>query len=414
LFDKLPEAEENSQTGRIVRTRFFTNRRLTGILLHATLFLAAVCSSLAQSPEAGKSPIEADNGFLPSQGAQPRFESASKISPQAELALRQQRVISVPHFTGSFAVGARTFPFNIVGSSPQSGGTTRIPTQLKPIALLFEGYEDDKGEPIVLSPEPILASVANSPNFRTAQYQTGLTQFADAVQRAQFSSTMAQEWHTLLDAPQLLKPLIIVVPKNSAKVFRNRATGALYAVVDTGFFISQLNTLVQMENLNVTALPVILTRNVLLAPESDVKRCCVLGFHTSFDAGQSEGSQMVQTLVWASWIDPGIVGPGVADVTAMSHEISEWFNDPFGNNLVPAWQYPNTSLGCQNNIETGDPLATLPNAGFPVTIDGFTFHPQNQVLLPWFTRQPSDALDHAYTFPDTTLLTSPAQPCTAR
>lgn len=412
MFDKSHNPSENSQTGRIVNRGFFTRRNR--FALRAIIFLAALSSCFAQAPDKNKSPIDADAGFLASQGAQPRFESANKMSPEAQLALQQQRVISVPHFSGSFAAEGKTFPFNIVGSSPQSGSTTRIATQLKPVALLFEGYQDENGEPIILSPGSVLNSVTNSPNFRTAQYQTGFTQFADAVQRAQFNGSMSQEWHTLLDAPELLRPLIIVVPKNSARVFRNHSTGALYAVVDTGFFISQLNTLVQMEDLKVNALPIILTRNVLLAPEADVKRCCVLGFHTSFDSGQDGSSEMVQTIVWASWIDQGIVGPGVSDVTAMSHEISEWFNNPFGNNLVPAWQYPNASLGCQNNLETGDPLATMPNAGFPVTIDGVTFHPQNQVLMPWFTRQNSDALDHAYTFPDTTLLTSPSQACPTR
>jgi hypothetical protein len=50
-----------------------------------------------------------------------------------------------------------------------------------------------------------------------------------------------------------------------------------------------------------------------------------------------------------------------------------------------------------------------------VTIDNFTYHPQNQVLLQWFARQsPSDAIDGALTFPDETLLTKVSQPCTAR
>jgi hypothetical protein len=386
-------------------------RRIIGALVVGTALSAIV---VAQAPEHAQSPIEAEGSFLANEGAQPRFESGSKLSSQAEIALREQRVLSVPHFTGSFPFNGQTFPFNIVGTNPQAGGIARIATQLKPVTLLFEGYEDENGEPIVLSPESVVMSVRNSPNFRSAQYQTGFTQFADAVQRAQFYSTMAQDWHTLLDLPQILKPLIMVVPRNSAKVFRNRSTGTVYAVVDTEFFISQLNTLVQMENLRVDGLPIILTRNVMLAPEADVKRCCVLGFHTAFDAGQVKNAKMVQTLVWASWIDPGIVGPGIADVTAMSHEISEWFNDPFGTNLVPAWQYPNVSLGCQNNLETGDPLATMPNAGFPVNIDGTTYHPQNQVLLPWFTRQPSDALDHAYSFPDSTLVTAPSQACPTR
>jgi chitinase len=412
-IDKRDKAEENNQTGRIVKSRFYTGSisRISGALATVALCCAL---ALAQAPQTPQSPIDADGGFLSAQGAQPRFESGSKISGQAEVALRQQRILSVPHFSGSFAVAGKTFPFDIVGNPPQAGITTHIATQLKPVTLLFEGYEDENGQPIVLSPEQVLNNVSNSPNFRTAQYQTGFTQFADAVQRAQFSSSMAPEWHTLLDPPQFLKPLIMVVPKNSARVFRNHSTGATYAVVDTGFFVSQLNTLVQMEDLKIDGLPIILTRNVLLAPDADVKRCCVLGFHTAFDAGQLRNTELLQTLVWASWMDAGILGSGIADVTALSHEISEWVNDPFGMNLVPAWQYPTASLGCQNNLETGDPLASLPNAGYPVTIDGFTFHPQNQVLFPWFTRSASDAVDHAYTFPDTSLLTSPAQACPAR
>jgi hypothetical protein len=120
----------------------------------------------------------------------------------------------------------------------------------------------------------------------------------------------------------------------------------------------------------------------------------------------------VQTFIWASWMDPGILGTSVADVTAMSHEISEWMNNPFGGNLVPAWQVPG-GTGCQNNLETADPLAAMPNAGFPVPIDGFTYHPHNQVMLQWFQRGPSsDAIEGAFSFPDTTLVTGPSQPCT--
>lgn len=398
--------------GRIVEAGF-SIRRMSCVVAVLILGMAFSTLALAQAAEHAQSPIEAEGGFLANQGAQPRFQSASKISGQAELALREQRIVSVSHFTGSFASGGQTFPFNVVGADPHAGGITRVPTQLKPVALLFEGYEDDKGEPIVLSPEPVVMSVRNSPNFRSAQYQTGFTQFADAVQRAQFYNSMGADWHTLLELPAILKPLIMVVPKNSAKVFRNAGTGAVYAIVDTDFFVSQLNTMVQMENLRVDGLPIILTRNVMLAPDADVKRCCVLGFHTAFDAGLLKSTPMVQTLVWASWMDQGILGPGISDVTAMSHEISEWINDPFGTNTVPAWQYPSASLGCQSNLETGDPLATLPDAGFPVNIDGITFHPQNEVLLPWFTRQPSDAFDHDYSFPDASLATGPSQACPA-
>lgn len=377
------------------------------------LVLAYACAAMAQSAPAEKpqSPTEADSAFLASQGAQPRFQFASKLSDEAALALRQQRLESVPHFFGSFAFEGKTFPYTMVGGTPQAGGTTQVPTQLLPVGMLFEGFVNDKGEPVYLDPEPVVARVQNSPNFRSASYQTGFTQFGDAVQRAQFFRSMTQDWHTLLGAPQPLKPLNILVPRGMGKVFRVPGTNTLYAVVDSAFFISQLNTIVQMADLKPEALAIVLTKNIFLAPEADLKRCCVLGFHTAFDAGQHDDKQMVQTLVWASWTDQGILGTNLADVTAMSHEISEWINDPFGSNFVPAWQYPSAVAGCQNTLETADPVAALPNSTVAVNIDTFVYHPQTQVLLPWFTRQPSDAVEGAYSFPDQHLVSGPSQAC---
>lgn len=378
----------------------------------AAMWLAMAATGMAQlAPSPGTQPIDAPGGFLQSQGAQPRFEAATKLSEDARAAVKQDRIFSVPHFTGSFAWQGNAYPYVMVGNKPQAGGTTEVPTEIIPISLFFEEYVDDNGSPLVLDPAPVLPRVQSSPNFHNANYQTGFTQFADAVQRAQFNSTASQDWHTLLGKPQFLQPVRIDVPRGAARVFRNRSTGVTYAVVDTSFFISQLNTIIQLENLRVDALAIALTSNVLLAPHSDVARCCVLGFHTSFDVGELTQVKFVQTFIWASWMDPGILGASLADVTPMSHEISEWMNNPFGGNFVPAWQHP-SGAGCQNNLETADPLAALPNAGFAVPIDGFIYHPHNQVMLQWFQRNPtSDAIDGAFSFPDQTLVTGPSQAC---
>jgi hypothetical protein len=362
--------------------------------------------------EVRETPIDTETGFLQSRGAHPRFEAASKIPDDAAVALQQRHISTVPFFTNSFAYEGRVFPFTLVGAAPQTGGTTEIPTQIMAVAMFFEGFADENGDPIVMASDPILARVLASPNFRAAPYLTGVTQFADAVQRAQFYKIMAQDWHTLLGAPEVLKPVVIDVPRGMAKVYRNRATGVLYAVVDSAFFISQLNTIVQLQDFHADSLAIILTANVFLAPETDTKRCCILGFHTSFESGQINGVPQVQTFVWASWIDQGLLGTSVADVTPLSHEISEWMNNPFERNQVPPWHSPAAPGGCQTNLETADPLAALPNAGYPVTIGDFTYHPQTQVLLPWFTRGLSDSLDGAFSFPDETLAVRPSQPCT--
>jgi hypothetical protein len=371
--------------------------------------------SFAQTAPANTSqPIDATGGFLQREGAQPRFEGASKLSPDAREAMKEGRIFSVPHFSGSFESQGKAYPFTMVGAKPQSNTTTEVPVQIIPISLFFEEFVDETGAPIVLDAGPVVTRVQSSPNFRNAQYATGTTQFADAVQRAQFYGTAGKEWHTLLGTPEILKPLRIAVPRGDAKVYRNPSTGVLYAIVDTDFFLSQLNTMIQMANLAPDALAIALTSNVFLSPQKDIKKCCVLGFHTSFDVGEMAQVKFVQTFIWASWVEQGILGPGLADVTPMSHEISEWMNNPFGSNAVPAWQVPNTSA-CQNNLETGDPLALMPNAGFPVLIEGFTYHPQNQVLMQWFKRgAASDAFEGAFSFPDQSLMTGASQACAAR
>ena len=62
-------------------------------------------------------------------------------------------------------------------------------------------------------------------------------------------------------------------------------------------------------------------------------------------------------------------------------------------------------------MEVGDPLEVLFDPSFPVTLNGFTYHPQNVALLPWFAREsPSSGFNGQYSFP-APLLASPAGAC---
>jgi hypothetical protein len=81
--------------------------------------------------------------------------------------------------------------------------------------------------------------------------------------------------------------------------------------------------------------------------------------------------------------------PGTEDISASSHEIGEWMNDPLGNNATPAWGHIGQVGGCQNNFEVGDPLSgTL----FPsVALSGFTYHMQELAFFSWFYSAPSIA-----------------------
>ena len=70
---------------------------------------------------------------------------------------------------------------------------------------------------------------------------------------------------------------------------------------------------------------------------------------------------------------------------------------------MPPWQ-GNAAYGCSPVLEVGDPIV---GSAYPITMNGRTYHPQNEVMLPWFAREsPSTAYAGAYTYPDTTVLTS--------
>jgi hypothetical protein len=147
--------------------------------------------------------------------------------------------------------------------------------------------------------------------------------------------------------------------------------------------------------------------------------CCVLGFHTFFlDDSFPESRWITQ---YASWISPGLFGAGFEDVTALSHELAESYGNPFVSNPAPTWHFPGTTGVCtrgnsQNNLEEGDPIEVLANATTPITVKEkdftFTYHPQNIPLLQWFEMgAKSSAIDGAFSFPDETVLTQSAVPC---
>jgi hypothetical protein len=136
-------------------------------------------------------------------------------------------------------------------------------------------------------------------------------------------------------------------------------------------------------------------------------QCCVLGFHTydiepgSASNGWREGRFVLN---YAGWISAGLFGGGFQDIAALSHEVSETFNDPFVNNATPWWLSPPQPDGlCRNNLEVGDVIEVLTNPAFPINLNGVTWHPQTEALLPWVP-----GLRHRRRFmAPTAILTSP-------
>ena len=349
-----------------------------------------------------------------------RLSASTNAALQGTAASQPVTIKSVPFFNSSFTFQNQTFPFSMVGHAPQRGGTTLVDTSYLALSFFFDEFVDQNGNNIVIDATGNTNNLLNGPDFERFPFTTGNTQFSDAVARAEFFNVMRKgdaddQWHTLLEQPRQFKPVTIEVPFGSSLVFSDGTN--FFAFVDINFMNSQLNTLVQTEDIRVDEIPIFVTHNTVYA-DFVFGGCCIGGFHTAFEANQIGNTVFVQTFAFATSLDAAVANdifgdPTIfADVAAMSHELTETFNDPFVNNVVPSWQFPGAPPGtCSNVLETGDPVENLPNPTFPVTVDGFLYHPQTEALLQWFSREsPSSAFGGAYSYPGNNL-TSPSMAC---
>jgi hypothetical protein len=332
----------------------------------------------------------------------------------------------------------REWYYNTVGNPPQLGGTTTINAPIVPVVIDLRNYDGSprfvNGQPLIYDPTQYVQSTLNSPVFQNSAYSSSgtPTQITDAIQRAEYHGHAKADWHTLL-APSVKTPRVMQVIRGNYRFALNPdGTCCRFVEIDVNAFENALFPATASD----TTTPVgaaenagdVTTKDIstFLFPNTflyfgDPNACCVIGFHTyDFEPGTPQNGNVEKRYVlnYSSWISPGIFGGGFQDVTAHSHEIAETFNDPFVasdsvHNITPWWLAPNGN--CQNDLETGDVIEGLPNAVYPVTLPNggspYTYHPQNEALLQWFQFQsPSDAINGAYSYPDTTVLTAPSTP----
>jgi len=352
---------------------------------------------------------------------------------------------SIPNFNGKYhadgfdASGApnKQWVYNTVGAPPQQGGTTTIRVPIIPISL--DLLAADGSVLVHVDATHDVQPTLNSPLFQNAPYSSSSTptQFTDAIQRAEYASSAKSDWHTLLH-PVVEPGVTLALPWGSwgyavwpsgpqagqiAFVLLDDATVANLLFPSTYSWPPDPSTIMG----GLEASGEITTHDIttFLFPEtfqlSDP--CCFVfaGEHAwdreSGDASNGNLQRYFPAIV-ASWFSAEFrVGPvtGIEDVSGLSHELSETLNDPFvgadgAHDITPWWD----SNGlCQDLLETGDPIEVLPNPDYPITMNGMTYHPQTEALLQWFEGMtPSDATGGAYSYPDTSALTTANPPNT--
>jgi hypothetical protein len=317
--------------------------------------------------------------------------------------------------TNYTSLGGKQLPFNIVGTNPANGAaTTSVPTVIVPIRVVYQLASG----PIALDGTNVVPAVQNSPIFQTADYMVGgtdlgVTQFGDALQRGEFRNLpgFSPDYHVLLGTPAIMPTVTVTVTSTSEGNLYRLRSGGLVGVVESNFFDTEINSLTHGFTSN--TLPVFLTDNVFEGSDGTINTCCILGYHNS----QQPPASTAKTWIYAAHTEPGTFRNNVIlDVQPLSHEVSEWLNDPFVGalapgflNLIPPAVLPGTGGACIINFETGDPLEAPP-AVFTKVTNGTTYHLQDEVFLPWYLHtSPSFSVNGQFSFQNS--FTSPSSLC---
>lgn len=242
-----------------------------------------------------------------------------------------------------------------------------------------------------------LRLVKASPLFHPAIFDfggtlVGTTQYIDAHQRGSFWQVVGPDgggYHVLFDPVTTLKAVAINVPAKYGTTLpaADFPTCDPIAIIDIDWFDNYLTgTLLPAlasQGVNPKTVPVFLLGNVFGSFKvTDLNQCCIAGYH-------SINGLPIQTYSVGDFDTTGILGAAFEDTSTLSHELAELVNDPFTDNLTPAWGGLGQDVGsCQNNLEVGDPLSntTAPPIVMP---NGFTYHLQELAFFSWFFGSPS-------------------------
>ncbi|HTA23354.1 MAG TPA: hypothetical protein VK763_07455 [Terriglobales bacterium] len=314
----------------------------------------------------------------------------------------------LPTWTGSFTVGSTNYSFTMVGANPQTNSPTPIKVYIIPLKITFLAGEEvspctqsifDPATAAQPNGKTVIQNVLASPIFdSTTQYNVGgvnvgTTQYADAFQRANFWGYGVDDnpnYHVILDVQQPLvaEQALTTPPSSPLEQFQvlkidsgPYSWGGCVGQVDRGWFMGQLRLLVSELGFTPDVLPIFLTYRIATYGTS-------AGYHDTFGSAPP----LSQTLIEASWndyTDCFSAYPCYAeDVAALSHEVAEWLDDPFNNNMVPQ------QGDCPGFLEVADVFST-PQYYYPYTVNGFTYHLQDLMFVNWWgdtTNEPPNGL----------------------
>ena len=229
-------------------------------------------------------------------------------------------------------------------------------------------------------------------NHRFEIVKVGNTQYGDAFQRANFwdsVSTRSPNYHVLLGQPTVSPVLTVNVPAGSFDYYNDPVTGS-HPLVDEQILGDLIASSLTTANVSPGTLPIMVWGRIS-------------GLHGGggFHGVVTGNGNSLQTFIAATYDTgffiqfPNISGVFFGDTYALSHEILEWLNDPFGNNFTPGWDIPilapaatrcDSTFIADDLLEVGDVVEEFLNSDIILPTPSYRYHVTEGAFIDFFTR----------------------------
>jgi len=348
------------------------------------LLATAAALSLAGAAQASETVI-VHSGPVNAQGFAPKFATIRRLQPNMHLA---HTPALPPTWVYTFSYGGKNYNETFIGTIASGGASTTVPVYVVPVKMVYgtTSYDPTK---VIANGVSIIQNVLNSPIFASSlDYvqggtNLGTTQYEDAFQRATLWGTVQSHtgYHVLLSTTVEPVQTVTIPTRNGKLINAFGATDLIMANINT--YDPKITALIKSLSIPSNALPLFITTQTYLSSSNGTSGCCIGGYHSVSSSGQPYSS--------ATYITTS--GAFAQNVSALSHELGEWIDDPNTNNPVPS------ACGSGAILEVGDPLEGNSNyGGYAYTVGGVTWDLQDLVLLPYFGAPASTSVNGWSTF----------------
>ena len=334
------------------------------------------------------------------------FQPMFVVGPKINNPLPPHRAASnLPQWNGSYTdLTGHTINFTQIGGDPASTNkTSKITVLLIPLKFVIT----QNGKKYTFDPvkiklannhnRSVVTALEDSPLFTTdidfapqwggckgTCVDLGKTQYIDAFQRGTWWGNAVgtnTNYHTIF-VPQVEAEQTITLNCSTGCAENNPFGSGEVGLMNINAFDSQIQVFMRNNaDVNPGVLPLFVSYDIYLTSNGG---CCIGGYHSA------TGSQpSAQTYSYSTYVDSS--GAFAQDVSAISHELGEWEDDPFVDNHV----------NCRDNsiMEVGDPLERNSNYGaFVYKDNGFKYNLQSLVYMPYFGAPPADSANQWYSF----------------